>query len=172
MKNFKYWLTLSLLLAACGSDTFTEKQGPKGDTGSTGAQGPKGDPGPAASPLPTMEGYYVLPNGGYLDIYQDAQGLYTVRTARLTFTNTDGSIGVLPVTSISQSATVNGALYNTSNQTYTPATHNIINSTTKATLSGSLLTQLKLTVDNKKATVKVTVTSNATVVFTGITVSE
>lgn len=164
-----------LALASCGADTFIERTGPAGPAGpkgDTGAQGPKGDPGPSASSTPGLEGYYTLPGGGYVDIYKDAQGLYTVRAARVTVANPNGSVGVLPMSSTNPTPEVNGVVYNTTIQTYATVTHNVFSLALNGALNGPYLTQTQLSLDDKKRlVVKVIVTSNSMLVFMGSTTS-
>lgn len=172
MKTNLFVIGCVLSLMSCGSDTFVERSGPPGPKGDTGAQGPKGDPGPTASTSPSLEGYYTLPGGGYVDIYKDAQGLYTVRAARITVVNHSGSIGVLPMSSTNPTPEVNGVVYNTTNQTYATVTHNVFSLALNGALNGPYLTQTQLSLDGKKRlVVKVIVTSNSMLVFTGSTTS-
>jgi hypothetical protein len=86
-----------------------------------------------------------LPNGGYLDIYQDAQGLYTVRQARIIVTNADASTGLIPIGSTNPLTLVNNSLYYNVNVNYVAATNNVKQDSNNAVFNADYLTELIFT---------------------------
>lgn len=131
-----------------------------------GVPGPQGPEGKSEPKSVSLEGYYELPNGGYIDILEDSQGLLTIRTARLVFVNADGTTGVLPLTTLVATASFEGSLFNNANQTYVALTHNIKQDSNNTVLVGSFLTELKFYKDgNGSLNVKAIVTNSTTVVF-------
>ena len=147
----KLILMSCLLLSACGGST-EYIVGPKGDVGPTGTY-----TAPAS-----LEGYYELPNGGYADIYEDAQGFITVRSIRLVVVNKDGSTGTLPLGSTGALGLVNNKAYSNTNQTYVALTHNV-KQDNGAVLAGSLLTELMLTKEGDKLKIHVIVNNSYSV---------
>jgi len=126
MKNAILFLSL-IILTACGLD-FQGPSGPKGEQGTQGEQGEQGIQGEQGEPAPvpdTLEGYYRLPNGGYLDIVEDYQGQVLVRSLRLILENEDSTTGIIPITLNSYVQPIDGALYLSASVTYVAATHNI-----------------------------------------------
>ena len=122
--------------------------GPKGEQGEAGPKGDagqKGEPAPTPTPDLSFEGYYLLPNGGYVDIYQDAQGYFTIRSARLILENKDTSLGLLPFSSANNLGAIDNVIYYTANLTYIPATHNSKRDADNVLLTGAKLTQIILT---------------------------
>lgn len=178
MKTNIVIVALAILMVRCGPGISTGDDVPSSPpAGPVGPQGPKGEPAPtptvtvtpAPSPTPlSLEGYYQLPNGGYIDIYDDAQGMYVVRTARLTFTNKDGSTGTLPIASVVATADYKGKLFYNSNQTYVAITHNMQQDSNNADIVGSYLTELSVYKDDKGLLkVKVVISSPTAVLYDG-----
>lgn len=172
----KYLPLILLLLMGCGVEGPMGPAGPEGIKGATGAtgvagtngvdgdDGKDGAPGKDGKDAPTptsLEGYYLLPDGGYLDIYEDAQGLYTIRQARLVLSNADGSKGLIPITTATSLPLVNNKLYVNVNSTYVAATHNVKQDSNATALVGSFLTSLIIS----KEGVRVIVNNNFSVVF-------
>lgn len=151
MKKLTIILTLMFLSIGCG-------QGP---TGAKGENGVSVTPSAGAS----LEGYFLLPNGGYIDIYQDGEGLYSVRQARIVVTNADGSSGVLPLNSIGALPMVGGYMYYNPNLSYVAATHNVKQDSNNALLNGSLLTELIFGMSNGKLQIQIIVNSPSGVLF-------
>lgn len=149
------YLIVLLILSACGAQ-----------------QGPQGIPGPAASSVAFLEGYYVLPNGGYLDIYQDAEGLYTIRQARIVMLNTDGSSGLVPIGSTGALPMTNGSLYYNVSPNYAAATNNIRQDQTSNQLSGVLLTEMILSHSGTGIQISITVNASNGVLFNHLVVSQ
>jgi len=153
-----------LLLSACG-------QGPMG---LQGLQGPQGEAGaPAPEPV-SMEGYYILPNGGYLDMYEDAQGLVTVRSARVIMSNADGSTALVPFASLAAAAPIGNATYYNQNLNYVAATHNVKKDSDNSVLAGSFLTQIRIIKDADTGAISVLVITSSSfgVLFSHSVVSE
>lgn len=153
-----YLLSFLFILSACGPQSLQ--------------QGPQGIPGPAASSVASLEGYYVLPNGGYLDIYQDAEGLYTIRQARIVMLNTDGSSGLVPIGSTGALPMTNGSLYYNVSPNYVAATNNIRQDQTSNQLSGALLTEMILSHSGTGIQVSITVNASNGVLFNHLVVSQ
>ncbi len=121
-------------------ETVTVVQGPAGPQGPAGNIGPTGTS--ATTEAESLEGYYTLPNGGYIDIVEDSQGMCSVRTSRLVFQNMDFSLGLVPITSTSYLPVVNGKIYSNGNVTYAAATHNVKQDFNSSPLNGSYFTEL------------------------------
>lgn len=133
-----------------------------------GSQGPQGVPGPQGSPAPapeTLEGYYTLSDGSYIDIYEDAQGTYTVRATRLTYLNADGSTGTLPAASFVATASEDGRLYLNSSMTFVALTHNVKQDSNNTVLVGSFFTELTVYKSNGLLKVKTIINSTSGVLF-------
>jgi hypothetical protein len=113
----------------------------------------------------TFEGYYLLPNGGYIDIYDDSQGLYSVRTSRLIFENADLSTGLLPVSTLASLPQVNGMIYSNANATYNATTHNIKQDSNNTALVGSFLTQIQITKENGVLKVRAVISNSSGQLF-------
>lgn len=139
-----YLLSFLFILSACGPQSLQ--------------QGPQGIPGPAASSIASLEGYYVLPNGGYMDIYQDAEGLYTIRQARIIMINTDGSSGLIPIGSTSALPMTDRSLYYNVSPNYVANTNNVRQDQTSNQLSGALLTEMILS--HSGAGIQISITVN------------
>ena len=148
---------IALMLSGCGVEMESSIPGPQGEPGIQGERGEQGEPGEnAVVPKETsFEGYFLLPNGGYLDIYEDAQGLSTVRTARLVVVNKDGSTGVVPIASAASLPTVSERLFHTANVNFTAP--NNVKQDSGVALVGSFLTQLVFFYRNDKLLVQVKV---------------
>jgi hypothetical protein len=151
--NMKKFLPLLLLLSACG---------PTGQSGPTGPAGPQGDPAP--TPI-SLEGYYVLPNGGYADVYQDAQGLVTIRALRLVMANADSSFGLIPIASTTAAATFSGRLYTNVSVAYVALTHNVKQDSNAALLAASYLTELIVSKSGNTLTIRAIVNNSSSVIF-------
>lgn len=134
----------------------------------TGPTGPSGSPGPQgsspAAPV-SLEGYYVMPNGGYLDVYQDAEGLYTVRQARIVVTNADGSSGLIPIANTAALPLTNSALYSTSSPAYVAVTNNVKQDSNNSVLAAAYLTELIFSKSGNGIQVRVTVNATNGVLF-------
>lgn len=157
MKNTSLMIVLGMILVGCG-------QGPAGPAG---AQGPQGEPGQSAPTPVSFEGYYTLPDGGWADVYQDAQGTVNVRSMRLIVNNADNSPALVPVSSIAQTAPASGIVFSRQNVTYTPASHNLKKDSDNSLLSGSLLTELRLSIRDEKLVIKVIVSGPFSVSYLG-----
>lgn len=157
MKNVSLMAVLGMILVGCG-------QGPMGPAGPQGAQGPAGQD---ASTLVNFEGYYTLPDGGWADVYQDAQGTINVRSMRLIVNNADNSPALIPVSSIAQTAPASGIVFSRQNLVYTPASHNLKKDSDNSLLSGALLTELRLSVKDGKLVIKVIVSGPFSVSYLG-----
>ena len=141
-----------------------------------GAQGPQGAQGPGGTPQATvqssLEGYYVLPNGGYADIYQDAEGMYTVRQLRLVVINADGSSGLIPVANTASLPLTNGMLYSNSSPAYVAATNNVKQDSNNVQLASAYLTELMISHSGSGIQISVTVNATNGVLFNHQVVSQ
>lgn len=165
-KNFS--IVMLLTLTACGKQppvepttVYVPVSGPQGSSGSKGDTGPSAQPTSAA---PTFEGYYALENGGYADIYQDAQGLNTVRSLRLVMPNQDGSFGLVPVSNTNGLGVINETLYYNLNVAYINA-NNVKTDVGNNQLNATYLTSVKITKNNKTLQIKVDISTNSGVFF-------
>lgn len=151
MKNV--YIILMLSLSSCGVSTP--------DTVSTTTVV---TPLPATSPT-SMVGYWVLPNGGWADVYQDAEGLYTIRSMRLIVTNEDGSTGYVPVANTNALAIVNSTLYYNPTLAYVAATNNVKADVGNALLAANYLTELYFSLDAGVFNIQVVISNSNTMLF-------
>lgn len=143
---------VTFLLFSCGKETLV-------------VQGPPGLDGKNAVVPVSMEGYYVLPNGSYLDVYEDAQGLNNIREGRLVLLNADGSSSIIPLSSASKLPTVSDHFYYNVNLSYS-ATHNVKQDSNNTVLTGSLFTEFVFAKDvTGKLTVRIIINSASSVLF-------
>lgn len=165
--NKSMLIALSLVLSGCGT-TYVDSVDPSPSPSPSGEPGKIAPaPSPSATPTPepfTLEGYHTLQNGGYADIVEDAQGLFTVRSLRVSVKNADGTWAVLPLASTSPLAAINGVVYLTQAMTYVPATHNMKDSS-NTLLSGSYSTQVRFFKAGGLLAIRVTITSSNTVLM-------
>jgi hypothetical protein len=91
-----------------------------------------------------FEGYYALPDGGFADVFDDAQNLVSVRALRLLTRNSDDSTGIIPTGSLSAGVPLDGVIYHRMNLNYT-ATQNIKKDVTNAPIIGNFLTEVRIT---------------------------
>lgn len=164
----KVAMILCVLLSACGQEV-KYSQGPKGDAGSPGATGASGT---SYQPPASLEGYYELPNAGYLDLYEDALGTYTARSMRLVVLNKDGSTGLIPVSSAGPMGFVNGSCYSKSNINYVALTHNV-KQDDGTVLVGTFYTELEFSRNETKGiNIRVKISNSFSVVFDKSVISE
>lgn len=97
----------------------------------------------------SFEGYYALPDGGFADIFDDAQNLVSVRALRLLTVNSDDSTGIIPTGSLSASVPVNNVIYHRMNLNYTVA-QNIKKDITNSPVIGTFLTEIQVTKKDDK----------------------
>lgn len=134
-----------------------------------------GEPGHIVQPSPTpspekltFEGYSIFQNGGYADCVEDAQGMFTFRSLRITVKNADGTWAVVPLTSTSALAMQGGSLYLTQSVTYSYATHGVKDNAGNA-LNAAYTTQFRFFKAGGLLYVSVKITSPATVLLDTMT---
>lgn len=103
----------------------------------------------------SLEGYYNLPEGGWIDIYEDAQGMYSVRSMRLIVANKDNTFALIPLSSVPAITQVDGVVYYKVNLNYVTLSHNLKKDLNNLPLSGSLLTELRIYLKDGKLNVEV-----------------
>lgn len=118
----------------------------------------------AASSDENFSAFYALPDGGYLEIVQDAGGLYDLNQVRIVVTNSDGSKGLLPLGVVSNLPQINGKIYQFGNLTYA-AGNNVKADVGNAVLNGSLYTMVTLTNVGGSLGIRVQVSNGGAVVF-------
>jgi hypothetical protein len=96
-----------------------------------------------------FEGYYALPDGGFADVFDDAQNLVSVRALRLLTRNSDDSTGIIPIGSLSAGVPVNGVVYHRMNLNYTVA-QNIKKDVTNPPIIGNFLTEIRISKKDEK----------------------
>lgn len=154
----KLLLVSILSLVACGKD------------GSNGLNGMPGVPGPTPSPIPTSAsiesyaGFYVMPDGGYLEIVQDSGGLNDLNTIRLIFRNSDNTAAILPLTSLNNLPTQNEEVFYANTLAYTAA-NNVKIDSMSTVITGNLITFLRLYKLNNKLIARVQISNGASVIF-------
>jgi hypothetical protein len=99
--------------------------------------------------VPFFEGYYALPDGGFADVFEDAQKLVSSRNLRLMVRNSDDSTGIIPLSSIPAIALVNNTVYYRVNLSYTSA-QNIKRDLTNFPVVGTFLTEIQVTKKDEK----------------------
>jgi hypothetical protein len=115
----------------------------------------------------SLEGYYALPDGGWADVYEDAQGMYSVRSMRLVVINKDGTSALIPLSSIPANPEVNGVIYYKVNLNYVALSHNLKKDSNNLLLSGSLLTELRISLKDGKLNVEVCVSEPFSLAYSG-----
>jgi len=115
----------------------------------------------------SLERYYTLPDGGWVDMYEDAQGMYSVRSMRLVVTNKDGTSALIPLSSIPANPTVNGVIYYKLNLNYVALSHNLKKDSNNLPLSGSLLTELRFFLRDGKLNIEVYVSEPFSLAYFG-----
>lgn len=157
MKNVILFLSL-IVLTGCGKLDFQGPPGPKGEQGEQGEQG-------ESAPVPdTLEGYYRLPDGGYLELVEDYQGQVLVRSLRLILENEDSTTGIVPITLNSYVQPVDDALYLNASVTYVAATHNI-KLPDNTLLVGAYNTQLIVSKVDDRLKIRVIISNNYSVLI-------
>lgn len=117
------------------------------------------------------EGYYILPNGGYVDMYEDANGLVNVRSMRLIVVNGDGSTGYIPIASVSNMTAVKNAPYINSSLNFS-LTNNVKNNADNMPISGSHAISLIFNKTNDALAINVIVSNASAVINTSQVVSQ
>jgi hypothetical protein len=167
MKSVSLMMVLvSMALVGCGQGPMGPA-GPAGAQGDQGVQGDQGEPGQDAPAPVSFEGYYSLPDGGWADVYEDAQGTVNIRSMRLIVKNADNSPALIPVSSVGQTAPANGTVFNRQTITYVPASHNLKKDSDNSLLSGAMLTELRLSMNDGKLVIKVIVSGPFSVAYLG-----
>lgn len=111
-----------------------------------------------------FHGFFTLPNTGYVDSVIDNGGLYDLVQLRLVVTNNDGSLGVIPLTSLTNLPDYNSELFHAANMTY-GAGNNVKNDSTNAVLTGSLFTAVSFTMIDDALNVHVQIYNGSSIVF-------
>ncbi len=135
MKTF--CVLISVLLVGCGS----VKEGKRGPAGEAGPVSP---PAVAPTPVPSMQGYYTFPDGGYMDLVQDTGGLADIMFSRLNLRNADGSLCLLTFNSALNLPVVNGKVYLSTTLTYPAVNGCKIDSNGTSLSGGNMITFLTL----------------------------
>ncbi len=111
----------------------------------------------------SFSGYYLLPNGGYIDIVQEANGLYDIIAMRLVVINADNSYGVIPLNQMINISHINNSLV------YLNGSVNFTNSNVKnssnVSLTGNYITQLVISKNSGALSIEVFISSNQGIVF-------
>lgn len=155
----KLLIAALLILTSCAQNL----QGP------TGNQGPKGDKGDTPSLPKSLSGFYLLQDGGYIELLKDNGDLYDILQGRLVIKNSDGSFGVLPISSFSNIPMMNNKLLYVTSVSFS-APNNIKTDVGNTVLVGSFLTVLVIENVNDKLKLTVQI-SNSTNVVTNKTVN-
>ena len=111
-----------------------------------------------------FEGYYALPDGGFADVFEDAQNLVSIRGVRLLVRNSDDSTGIIPLNSIPSIALVNNTVYYRVNLSYTSA-QNIKRDLTNFSVVGTFLTEIQVTKKDEKISFTVIISDNNSVLY-------
>jgi hypothetical protein len=136
----------------------------QGPAGNSGPKGDKGDP----TPLPiTMNGFYLLPDGGYVELLKDNGDLYDVLQGRLIVKNADNSFGILPISIMSNIPLMSNKLLLVSNLTFA-APNNVKADVGNTILVGSYLTMLVFEMVNDKLKVTIQISNTNTVLFSKV----
>jgi hypothetical protein len=113
---------------------------------------------------PIFEGYYALPDGGFADVFDDAQNLVSVRALRLLTVNSDDSTGIIPTGSLSAGVPVNGVIYHRTNLNYT-VSQNIKKDVTNAPIIGNFLTEIRISKKDEKLLLTVIISDANSVLY-------
>lgn len=140
-------LFISCMLVACGKDSEPQVASPQDNLAGR------------------FEGYYELPNNGYIEIVQDSGALFDSSTLRLVINNADGTTALIPLTTLTNLPMIANKLYYSGNLTYA-AGNNLKADSNNAALTGSLFTVIALRKDGRRLVIDVKVSSGAALVFT------
>jgi hypothetical protein len=113
---------------------------------------------------PIFEGYYALPDGGFADVFDDAQNLVSVRALRLLTRNSDDSTGIIPAGSLSAGVPVNGVIYHRMHLNFTVA-QNIKKDLTNAPIIGNFLTEIRISKKDEKLLFTVIISDAVSVLY-------
>lgn len=127
-------------------------------------EGPMGPAGASAPSFPNFQGFYILPDAGYLEIIQDTGSLSDLNQVRVTVRNTDASTGLLPMAAVNNLPIQNGVLYYLSNLTYA-ASNNIKTDAGNTVLVGSFFTSVTMSRSGGVLSVRTQISNGASVVF-------
>jgi len=140
-----------VIVCADGTE-YIIKDGEQGLEGSQGEQGPPGEDGQDYHPDPGFEGYWDLPNGGYLELFVTKDNrAYIYGTQRIYSVNFDDGLALHPNISAGphfiRDSIVNGEYYTT----YSSTTHDLERDGTTSNITGSRKTvyTLKIQSDGK-----------------------
>lgn len=111
-----------------------------------------------------LEGFYQLPDGGFLEIVNDPGNLQDIIQVRLAMRNADNSTGLIPLVATNNLPMISGKVILTTTLTYS-ATQNIKNDVGNVVLIGALLTTVNIFKHNDKLRVRVQVNSATGLVF-------
>ena len=111
-----------------------------------------------------LEGYYALPDGGFADVFEDAQNLVSIRGLRLLVKNSDDSTGIIPLNSILSIALVNSTVYHRVTLSYTSA-QNIKRDLTNSPVIGNFLTEIQVKKKDEKILFTVIVSDSNSVLY-------
>ena len=128
-----------------------------------GPTGPQGAPASTGSST-SMNGYYTMPNGGYVGIAQQDNGLYSLTPMYILVTNADGSTGYLPFAGTSSIPLVNNQIIYTGNITYA-AGNNVKQDSNAAVLTASYFTEITVSLVSGELNVNVIINSANAVLF-------
>jgi len=142
-----FFLGLTMNLTSCGDDHITYQELP--------VKVSVGLPAPIV-----FQGYYLLPEGGYVDMVEDTGGLIDISLIRLVIVNNNGSTGVVPITGTNLVVRDNKHIQITNNYTLA-TTNNIRRQGSNTVLAGSHYITTTFSFDeNKRLKVDFVVRSN------------
>lgn len=95
--------------------------------------------------IPTLEGYYSLPNGGFIELVRLENGSYGLfGSQRVLSVNFDGGLALHPNLPAGPHILKNGAISGVYNANYNSTTHDVEIDGTGSNISGNRLTQYVL----------------------------
>ncbi len=163
MSKYLFLVPSIMALTACGAIVNEPIDFPSPTPTVTVTATPSPSPVAEAEPA-TLEGYFVLPDGGYLDMYEDSAGTVSLRNGRIVVRNTDGTTGLLPLTTFTQLAKLNqeNKVSYIGNQTYVALTHNI--KSNNSAIAGSYTTQVIISKNDRGLLqLNIIISNNATI---------
>ena len=127
----KIIILLCLSLVSCGRDVVNIVEPTHVETSSDVNQ--------------SLEGYYVLPNGGFIELVQLSNGTYVIYgTQRVLSVNKDSGLALHPNLPTTPAFLVGGALNGVYNANYSNVTNDVENDVTEVDITGSRLTNYTL----------------------------
>ncbi|RLG45049.1 MAG: hypothetical protein DRN81_02980 [Thermoproteota archaeon] len=138
-------------------------KGNVGEQGSQGVQGIAGTDGKDFTPvLPVdFEGYWVLPNGGYIELIENAdQRVLIYGSQRILSTNYDGGLAIHPPITAGPHfvrSTVISGIYN---YTYSSSTHDLERDGETGNITGTRLTKYTLSIVDGKLVIELIIYSS------------